>query len=84
MMKANSKKIDPAGDDLLAQVLGLKNGNGSKPQKSSEAQQDKMQAALAKLAEQNPALVAEIIQKWLTEENKPAGKPDRFSEYPPD
>ncbi len=68
MMNNGKKPLNPQSDDLLLQVLKSKGKAGS------EAQQEKMQAVLAKLAEQNPALVAEIIQKWLTEEK------DRFED----
>lgn len=62
MMNNGKKPLKPQSDDLLLQVMKSKGKAGN------EAQQEKMQAVLAKLAEQNPALVAEIIQKWLTEE----------------
>ncbi len=68
MMNNGKKPVKPLGDDLLIQMVQ------NKGKASNEAQQDKMQAALARLAEQNPALVAEIIQKWLTEEK------DRFED----
>jgi flagellar biosynthesis/type III secretory pathway M-ring protein FliF/YscJ len=67
------------GEELLAQVLGLKPGSNADRQEISEAEREKMLVALARLAEQNPDLLTEIIQKWLVKENKPVTKPDLFN-----